>query len=132
MLKSVFYNEFLRTFDTCEVAGLPVVITPTVFETLSIYRGPSEQEFSSEQLTPLEIIAPHLKTALYTRRKMLALESRVNDLETALDQLTSALVMIDAAGKAAFVNTSARQTLGMGSVSRMGGSSPRAFQKMRG
>lgn len=111
MLSSVFYNEFLRQFDTCEFAGITAVATPTVFEVLSIYRGPSEREFSDEMLSALEVIAPHLKTALYTRRKLLALESRVNDLETALDRLTSALVMIDATGKTVFVNTSARQIL---------------------
>jgi DNA-binding CsgD family transcriptional regulator/PAS domain-containing protein len=111
MLRSVFYNEFLRRFDTCEVAGITVVATPTVFEALSVYRGPSEHEFSDGQVAPLEIIAPHLRTALYTRRKLLSLESRVNDLETTLDQLTSALVMIDATGKTVFVNTSARQIL---------------------
>ena len=88
MLSSVFYNEFLRQFDTCEFAGITAVATPTVFEVLSIYRGPSEREFSDEMLSALEIIAPHLKTALYTRRKLLALESRVNDLETTLDRLT--------------------------------------------
>jgi DNA-binding CsgD family transcriptional regulator len=111
LLRSVFYNEFLRAFDTCEVAAVTVAATQAVFESLSVYRGPSEHEFSNVQLAPLEIIAPHLKTALYTRRKLLALESRVNDLETTLDQLASALVMIDASGKTVFVNMSARQIL---------------------
>lgn len=111
LLRSVFYNEFLRAFDTCEVAGVTVAATQAVFESLSVYRGPSEHEFSDVQIAPLEIIAPHLKTALYTRRKLLALESRVNDLETTLDQLTSALVMIDATGKTVFVNTGARLIL---------------------
>jgi len=111
LLRSVFYNEFLRAFDTCEVAGVSVAATQTVFESLSVYRGPSEQEFSGEQLTPLEILAPHLRTAMYTRRKLLALESRIDDLENTLDRLTSALVMFDATGKAVFVNTTARQIL---------------------
>lgn len=111
LIKSVFYNEFLKKFDTCEMACLSAVGTPLVFEALSVYRGPSDDEFSLRNLALLESIAPHLKTALSMRRKLLALESRVSDLEAAFDQISSAFVLIDAAGKIALVNESSRQIL---------------------
>ena len=79
-LKSTFYNEFLKRFDTCQMACLATVGSQGIFEALSIYRGPSENEFAKDQLAALQIIVPHLQTALYTRRKLLALESRVSDL----------------------------------------------------
>lgn len=111
LLKSTFFNEFLKRFDTCQMACLATVGSQGVFEALSIYRGPSEDEFDQNRLAVLQIIVPHLQTALYTRRKLLALESRVSDLETALDEMKSATVLIDRTGKTIFVNRAARAIL---------------------
>jgi len=110
-LKSTFYNEFLKRFDTCQMACLATVGSQGVFEALSIYRGPFEDEFDRDRLAVLQIIVPHLQTALHTRRKLLALESRVTDLETALDEMKSATVLIDCTGKTIFVNRTARAIL---------------------
>ena len=111
LLRSVFYNEFLKNFDTCEMACLSAVGNPIILEALSIYRGPSEDEFSAQKLSSLESIAPHLRTALFTRRKLLALESRVFDLETAFERMSHALVLIDAAGRVSLVNENGRRIL---------------------
>ena len=70
--------------------------------------GRSEDEFDREQLAALELVTPHLQTALYTRRKLLELESRVSDMETALDHLHTALVLVDATAKVLFANRNAR------------------------
>jgi DNA-binding CsgD family transcriptional regulator len=114
LLQSTFYNEFLKKFDTCQMACLATVGSQGIFEALSIYRGPSEVEFARDQLAVLQIIVPHLQTALYTRRKLLALESRVSDLEAVLDAMESAMVLIDPTGKTVFVNHAARAILRQG------------------
>lgn len=106
--KSVFYNEFLKRFDTCEMAAVLAGKSRSRFEALSFYRGPREPQFGREQFAFLRAIAPHLQTALALRRRFLALESRVSDLETALDQLPTAFVLIDAEGKPLFANRAAR------------------------
>jgi DNA-binding CsgD family transcriptional regulator len=108
LLKSAFYNEFLKKVDICHMACVAVVGPPGILEALSIYRGPGEDEFDREQLAALELILPHLKIALYTRRKLLELESRVSEMETALDRLNTALVLVDTAAKVSFANKSAR------------------------
>jgi DNA-binding CsgD family transcriptional regulator len=113
-LQSTFYNEFLRRFDTRQMACLATVGSQGTFEALSIYRGQSEDEFARDQLAVLQTIVPHLQTALYTRRKLLALESRVSDLETALGAMGSAIVLIDRTGKTIFVNDAARAILAQG------------------
>lgn len=111
LLKSTFYNEFLKRFDTCQMACLASAGGPGIFEALSIYRGLSEEEFDPQRLANLQSISSYLKTALYTRRKLLALESRIIDLEIALDQMASALILIDGIGKTVFVNKNARTIL---------------------
>jgi DNA-binding CsgD family transcriptional regulator len=111
LLKSTFYNEFLQKIDICRMACVAAAGPPGNFEALSIYRGPSEDEFDREQLAALEAIVPHLQIALYTRRKLLELESRVSDMETALDHLSTALVLVDATAKVLFANRKARVIL---------------------
>jgi DNA-binding CsgD family transcriptional regulator len=111
LLKSNFYNEFLHKVDICRMACVAAAGPLGIFEALSIYRGPSEDEFDREQLAALEAIVPHLQIALYTRRKLLELESRVFDMETALDHLSTALVLVDATARVMFANCNARAVL---------------------
>jgi hypothetical protein len=111
LLKSTFFNEFLHKIDICRMACVAVAGPAGIFETLSIYRGASKGEFDREQLAALELIVPHLQIALYTRRKLLELESRVSDMETALDHLNTALVLVDATAKVLFANRKARAIL---------------------
>jgi DNA-binding CsgD family transcriptional regulator len=111
MLKSTFYNEFLRKVDVLRMACVAFCGAPGVFDALSIYRGPREDEFDRQELVQLGQIVPHLQTALYTRRKLLELESRVSDMETALDTLSTALILVDAANKILFANRNARAIL---------------------
>jgi hypothetical protein len=90
-----------------------LVLTRTrhLFPTLSFYRGLRENEFDREQLSMLRMVAPHLRTALYTRSKLTVLESRISDLETALDRLDCGLVLLDATCRAVFINRNARAIL---------------------
>ena len=109
LLKSVYYHEFLKRFDTCELACLFAGATHTRFEALSMYRGPKEAPFDMEQLAHLRMIGPHMQTALAIRRRLLALESRTSDLESALDWLGTALVLVDTDGKPVLANQAARR-----------------------
>jgi exonuclease VII small subunit len=109
MRKSIFYNEFLRPFDTCELAGVVGNNANPRFELLSIYRGPDEQPFDEWQFEALRLLSPHLQIALGMRHRLIALESMVNDLENALDQLETALVIFNSAAKPVFANRAARQ-----------------------
>jgi DNA-binding CsgD family transcriptional regulator/PAS domain-containing protein len=109
LLKSVFYNEFLKVFDVCEMAGLASAGSGGVFDVLSIYRGPHEVPFDKEHFATLQTFVPHLQTALALRRRLLALKSRVSDLENAFDQLETALILVDVEAKPIFVNRAARQ-----------------------
>jgi DNA-binding CsgD family transcriptional regulator len=111
MLKSKFYNEFLKRFDACEIACVGVAHSEQALEVLSIYRGPREAVFGREQLALLQRLSPHLQIALLTRRRLLALESRMTGLETAFDRLTTAVILINAVGKLVLVNQWARDIL---------------------
>lgn len=113
MLKSVFFNEFLKPFDTCQVACTAIGANNT-FDAVSLYRGPREEQIEDERRAILESFLPHLTTALSLRRRLSELESRVSDMESALDRLSSAVVLLDASAKPILLNRAARLILDAG------------------
>ena len=110
--RSIFYNEFLRIIDIGDVAGVGMAGVPGKFEVLSIYRGHADQEFSAEDVAVLEMLLPHLQVAMATRRRLMALESRIEDIESAFNLLASAVVLLDDAGRVVLANDGARSILG--------------------
>ena len=111
-LQSVFYNEFLKQFDLCSVASVGMGSIPGRFDVLSIYRGHGDQEFSPEDAAFLGILLPHLQTALETQRRLAALESRIDDIESAFHLLKSAVVLLDSTSRVVLANEGARSILG--------------------
>ena len=114
LLRSVFYNEFLAQIDINSMAAVAMGRIPLEFEGLSWYRGTAEPEFGLDEIGILEMLHPHLQTALATRRRLTALEATVSDFETALNLIDSGLVLLDAAGRAVFTNVTARSLLILG------------------
>jgi DNA-binding CsgD family transcriptional regulator len=109
--RSIFYNEVLKPLDISCLVAVSIPVSPGNFDGLSLFRGHSEAEFSDECLGRFRQIVPHLKTALFTRRRLLELESRISDLETALDALNTALIIIDVAHRILFANRRAQRLL---------------------
>lgn len=111
MLRSTFYNEFLKPFDTCQMAGIGSFDADGSFSALSIYRGPSEPAFDNEVLSGLGALIPHLDTAFAVRRRLMGLEARATHMETALDVLPTGIAIVDKNGRCLFLNQKAREIL---------------------
>jgi len=111
MRRSVFYNEFLKPFGTRQMVCFATFDKAGVADALSLYRGPQEEDFSAETLAMLALLVPHLETALCTRRRLAGLESRVSDLEGALDRVSSAMILLDGKGRCLLANRAARAIL---------------------
>jgi DNA-binding CsgD family transcriptional regulator len=110
LLRSTFYNEFLKPFGTRGLAAVAIGRAPA-FDALSIYHGPLEEPFSKELLEQLQAFVPHLEIALSMRRRLENLEAQVSSLESALDGLESGIVLIDREGRCIFANKVARRIL---------------------
>ncbi len=117
--KSVFYNEFLKQYDISKLVGITYMPRAGVVDGVSLFRGHGEDVFGREEICVLETILPHLRTAFETRRKLLSLESRVTDLEAALDSLSSAMILVDVSGKVVFLNKQARGIVSLGEGLRL-------------
>ena len=108
MLRSLYYNEFLRRFEMRWMVTVTTASTPTLKEHLTLCRGGSEGLFEEDDLRVVKTLVPHLQNALTTRRLLQSVEVRLSNLENALDLLQTALVLLDASKKVVFVNRAAR------------------------
>jgi len=106
---STFYNEFLLKYDVCQLMGLASSAGLEGFDALSVYRGPDEPALDVGQYRALSELSPHLDRALATRRRLFDLDSRVNDLEAALNQVGIALILLDHLGRPLMVNSAAQE-----------------------
>ena len=109
--KSVFFNEFLSYVGVSQMSCIASTDMTGVFDAFSVYSGPADREIDGEILGALKILAPHLRTALHTRRMLARLESRIADLENALDSVATGVVLLDAKGKVLLVNKAAQAIL---------------------
>jgi len=107
--RSAFFNDFLVKYDVCQIAGVASATGRHKFEVLSVYRGLTEPAFDEDQYRILSRLAPHLETALATRRLLVSLKSRVSDLESALNQIGVASILLDRRGKPLIVNAAAQE-----------------------
>ena len=110
-LGSTFYNEFLKQFDIRSVASVATGSVPGEFEALSIYRGPENDGFDIEDIALLEVLLPHLKIAMATRRRIAGLESRIAGCEAAFELIKYAMVLLDKEARVVLINSEARSIL---------------------
>jgi PAS domain-containing protein len=109
--RSTYYNEFLEPFDTCQMACIGSAGTLGTYEALSVYRGPNENSFSSELIATLQMLIPHLHTALSVRRRLDQLQGSLNDIESALDSLSLGVVLLRREGTCHSLNRAAQAIL---------------------
>jgi DNA-binding CsgD family transcriptional regulator len=107
MFRSTFYNEFLKPYDTCQMAAIGSFSSDGRIGALSIYRGPSEPSFDNDVIAGLNALIPHLDTALAVQSRLVELEARATDMESALDALPTGLALIDVSGQCLFMNRTA-------------------------
>jgi DNA-binding CsgD family transcriptional regulator len=99
-------------YEVAQLAGVPSYAGPNEFNVLSVYREPDGAAFDGQQYSTLALLAPHLNTAFALRRRLIGLESKVQDLETALNRINVALILLDDRGKPLMVNAAAQAICG--------------------
>ncbi|MCU1314406.1 MAG: helix-turn-helix transcriptional regulator [Acidobacteriaceae bacterium] len=119
LYRSTYYNEFLEPFDTCQMACIGSAGTLGTYEALSVYRGPNENSFSSELIATLQMLIPHLYTALSVRRKLDQLQGSLNDIESTLDSLSLGVVLVRREGTCHSLNRAAQAILDRGILSAL-------------
>jgi DNA-binding CsgD family transcriptional regulator len=106
-----FYNEVLRPMRVHH--GL--VLTPLCTRHSRVHviadRRLGREDFNSGDVDALQWLAPHIATALHVSRRLAAVDLIAAGACAALDQLDTAVVLIDAMAKVVFANRTAESLL---------------------
>jgi DNA-binding CsgD family transcriptional regulator/PAS domain-containing protein len=111
LLRSDYYNEILRQFDI--FFGLFGVIRKTGSQVanVSIYRPKKMKTFAQNEAELLDLVLPHLCSAVTLRDNFSQLDLRARSLEAALDLILLGVVFLLPDGKIVFANRKATEIL---------------------
>lgn len=109
--KTEFYNDLLLKFDARLFCGIATLKEPDRIEEISLYQRWQDKPPGKETLDLLNLILPHLQSALRLRRNVQQLHSENHDLEHSLDALPTGIALIGEDGQCVFVNKMARELL---------------------
>lgn len=118
-----FYDLVLRPTELHHAIFLPAVLEPDHFDAFTIWRSVRQQPFDRSTEQFLELLLPHLQSALRTRRTIDAGAVHARLSERALDANRTATIILDTNAKMVHSNAAAEKLLrqGDGIVARAGG-----------
>ena len=112
--KTEFFNDWLKHYDGVdEGVGSVVVREPDRLALLGIHYDSRRREESdvAELVHFLKFLTPHLQRAVLLQRKIEGLQVHADQLETMLDNLEAAFLIVDRNGTVRFANASASDLL---------------------
>jgi DNA-binding CsgD family transcriptional regulator len=113
--KSEFYNDHLRLNDDAfHLCAVQILEEGSALSVVSVVRRRSAGPFGESQLRLLRILLPHLQRAMQLHHKFVALRNRSAMIESALDQVGTAIVFVDAKGHIIATNRTATALLAKG------------------
>ncbi len=107
ILRSDYYNEFLRPNDWFYAAGGPITTDCEVVSLFSIQRPRRKGQFEEWELELIRQLMPHLQRAVRMHHHLHTLQSSVQ----AVDSLAIGIIAVNASGKLLMANHSARKIL---------------------
>ena len=78
---------------------------------ISFYRTDEAPSYGEKERLLLDVFAPHIRRSLGLYRKLKSIDTRAATLQSAIDALRSAIVLISQVGKVVFLNAAAEQIL---------------------
>lgn len=109
--KSEFYNELAVPTGVSHAMVLPASVSPQGVEAISIWRHANQKPFEKSSKELMQLLFPHIKTALKTRSALALSSVRAERAETALNASTQACFILNPAGKIVHANARAEALL---------------------
>jgi DNA-binding CsgD family transcriptional regulator/PAS domain-containing protein len=114
LLRSEFYNDFLRPQGFFHILGAVPVKTDDAFAVLRVIRQRSSPAFGREELEFVRRLVPHLARAVGLSRQLALAAARRDELVEALDWFPTAVMLLDRRGRIVAANRSAEDLLAAG------------------
>jgi DNA-binding CsgD family transcriptional regulator/PAS domain-containing protein len=106
-----FYNDYGRRFDISGSVTILLARARGQEACLGVTRGFNSEVFSEAQTAFVQRLAPHVRRALGLNRRLAALQDERDALETALDRMNAAVVLLDEKGTIRYCNEASQQLL---------------------
>jgi DNA-binding CsgD family transcriptional regulator len=126
LVRSEFYNDFLRPQGYFHILGAVVLKRPDVMGVVRVIRPRTARPFSARERALLGALVPHLSRALRLHEQLTVAELRRAEAAELLDRLPVGVLLLDAAGRLVSANHVAEQLLRSGDGLRGGSHGIRA------
>jgi DNA-binding CsgD family transcriptional regulator len=114
LLRSEFYNDFLRPQGFFHILGAVPVKTDDTFAVLRVIRPRSSPAFGRDELELVRRLVPHLARAVGLARQLALAEARRDELVETLDWFPTAVLLLDSRCRIVAANRSAEDLLAAG------------------
>lgn len=107
MLKSEFYQDFLRHEEIFHLAGMRILETGSLAAHLSLMRPHGSEAFEVGILSFLEVLVPHLQQAMRLHHRIVDAEACGCSLSEALDRMPVGVILVDGSARVVTMNKAA-------------------------
>jgi PAS domain-containing protein len=111
LLRSEYYNDFLRRVGVLHAVGLVPLREGPVMALLSLMRRIGAPSFCDAEIAFLGRLMPHLQRATLIERRLREIDLQRVAASEALDRLPYGVLVLDATGVIVFANAAAEELL---------------------
>jgi DNA-binding CsgD family transcriptional regulator len=106
-----FYNDYLTKFDIKLLCAVPLLKREGSFDLISFYESWRVTPRREVDMALIEMVLPHLRSALILRRSVYSTLEKFQELEALLGMLNCGVILFDVHGTCVFVNNEAQRIL---------------------
>jgi PAS domain-containing protein len=114
LIKANVYNEYMRFYNIFHVCGSLITYDGSACQCLTVLRPKRAGRFSKTHVNLLSSLIPHVKRALRLHYKITDLRAAAESVQSAIDSVSTAIILFDSTGRVLHANPSAQQILASG------------------
>jgi DNA-binding CsgD family transcriptional regulator/PAS domain-containing protein len=107
LMRSEYYNDFLRPFGIHSLLMLGLSLEKTKFASINFLRPPHRSQFDDRDVDLAALLQPHLVRAFELSRRLSGLEQLDDGLAQSLDRSPNGVFLVDDEGRVRYANRAA-------------------------
>ncbi len=108
---SDYYNEFGRHFGLFQMLGSVMIRNQEAVSALGLFRSEQDALYSDREARILDIFLPHVRRSLNLYGRLQVQNGKTQVLQSSIDTLSSAIILVNDTGKVIFLNAAANRLI---------------------